>query len=646
MSNESHGSIGHKHDDDRLELSEEDADLLGTGDPHQSPTDDNDETDFHMEQLSRFAEDMSSAARRIFEDRPGITSVVIFICWWESARNLEYMRNNAQRLARLFREVYGYIDVEEYAIPTEITTADFGLNIQLKLQKIKGDTESLFIFYYGGHGIVTDKGDRLLQRNFESGSENVEWEYVVKYLFKHTLCRKLFIFDCCQAGAMIEPTEAASWLVPAEMLCACPPSFRAYAGEAASFTAAIIIELERRTLGIADLWALLCSSAKRQEHHLASDPWYRNFSPEPRHRSVVLRRLIELETRDEILNVERAEQLRQSDVSILIKVAFRNSAATFYTQYDDIRRDWEHWLQGAPDGIKPLCLIAVREATLLSLFESNSCITIWSIPLLLYAGMVQNDRSYQFLGVIRSSDYMHEHDWRSRQVGIGGGRGLELEGAESTSRSGLHVEDVPSALHQMSSRQRSSTRPYRSSGSTATASSSRSIRLLSLDGGGVKGISSLRILEAIMKEVHEAEAKSSNQGSGRLCLDPNAERLPIDYFDLAAGTSVGGISGILLSRLRMNVSEAAQEFRKMAKQIFAPTIFGFNLHLLGLLGRWVANPVLKMKAVVRPAAFSATSLEEAIVDVVEKRARHLHELEVQGKAVKLLHSDSGKLYDK
>jgi patatin-like phospholipase/acyl hydrolase len=49
------------------------------------------------------------------------------------------------------------------------------------------------------------------------------------------------------------------------------------------------------------------------------------------------------------------------------------------------------------------------------------------------------------------------------------------------------------------------------------------IRLLSLDGGGVRGLSALMILEKLMEAVN-----------------PKAPPKPCDYFDMIGGTSTGG----------------------------------------------------------------------------------------------------------
>jgi len=63
-------------------------------------------------------------------------------------------------------------------------------------------------------------------------------------------------------------------------------------------------------------------------------------------------------------------------------------------------------------------------------------------------------------------------------------------------------------------------------------------RILSLDGGGVRGISALFILKEIMRQI----ARGRNQ---------EATPLPCEYFDLICGTSTGGLIALMLGRLRM-----------------------------------------------------------------------------------------------
>ena len=63
-------------------------------------------------------------------------------------------------------------------------------------------------------------------------------------------------------------------------------------------------------------------------------------------------------------------------------------------------------------------------------------------------------------------------------------------------------------------------------------------RVLSLDGGGVRGLSSLLILREIMEEIgRRTESAETPQ--------------PSQYFDLIGGTGTGGIIAIMLGRLGM-----------------------------------------------------------------------------------------------
>ncbi|KAL9615095.1 MAG: hypothetical protein Q9167_000413 [Letrouitia subvulpina] len=59
------------------------------------------------------------------------------------------------------------------------------------------------------------------------------------------------------------------------------------------------------------------------------------------------------------------------------------------------------------------------------------------------------------------------------------------------------------------------------------------VNLLSVDGGGVRGLASLLVIERIMREIARKE----------VAMDPSTSqnlRIPADYFDLAGGTSTGG----------------------------------------------------------------------------------------------------------
>ncbi|KKF92490.1 Vegetative incompatibility protein HET-E-1 [Ceratocystis platani] len=81
--------------------------------------------------------------------------------------------------------------------------------------------------------------------------------------------------------------------------------------------------------------------------------------------------------------------------------------------------------------------------------------------------------------------------------------------------------------------------------------------LLSLDGGGVYGLSSLLILENIMECIQKSEGLSEVPR-------------PCDRFDLIGGTGTGGIIAIMLGRLKMSIDQSIKEYKRLASEIFAP----------------------------------------------------------------------------
>ncbi|KAK4239690.1 hypothetical protein C8A03DRAFT_13946 [Achaetomium macrosporum] len=82
------------------------------------------------------------------------------------------------------------------------------------------------------------------------------------------------------------------------------------------------------------------------------------------------------------------------------------------------------------------------------------------------------------------------------------------------------------------------------------------INLLSLDGGGVRGVSSLVILDEIMTKIRDMYG---------LAEVPK----PCEFFHMMAGTSTGGLIAIMLGRLRMSTKEALQAYDECAAKIFS-----------------------------------------------------------------------------
>ncbi|CAK7204876.1 hypothetical protein SEUCBS139899_007638 [Sporothrix eucalyptigena] len=76
-------------------------------------------------------------------------------------------------------------------------------------------------------------------------------------------------------------------------------------------------------------------------------------------------------------------------------------------------------------------------------------------------------------------------------------------------------------------------------------------RLLSIDGGGVRGLSSLMILRHMMDKINS-----------------DSPPKPCDYFDMIGGTGTGGLIAIMLGRLRMSVTECITAYTNLCDRAF------------------------------------------------------------------------------
>lgn len=110
------------------------------------------------------------------------------------------------------------------------------------------------------------------------------------------------------------------------------------------------------------------------------------------------------------------------------------------------------------------------------------------------------------------------------------------------------------------------------------------VRLLALDGGGVRGLSSLMILRRLMATV-----------------DPDAPPKPCDYFDMIGGTSTGGLIAIMLGRLQMTVDECIDAYTSLSDRVFEK-----SRHRVNIKGKLQGR-------------FDTAELERAIKEIVSAR---------------------------
>ncbi|KAL5348595.1 hypothetical protein ACLOAV_006012 [Pseudogymnoascus australis] len=117
------------------------------------------------------------------------------------------------------------------------------------------------------------------------------------------------------------------------------------------------------------------------------------------------------------------------------------------------------------------------------------------------------------------------------------------------------------------------------------------LRVLSLDGGGVRGYSVFIILQELM---HRTFVEIEGRAPKRSEIPK-----PCDHFDLIVGTGTGGLIAIMLGRLRLDLETCKEVYVRMTRKVFETdkTIAGIPY---------------------RSTLFKASKLEEAIRECVRE----------------------------
>ncbi|EFX03124.1 lipid acyl hydrolase [Grosmannia clavigera kw1407] len=117
------------------------------------------------------------------------------------------------------------------------------------------------------------------------------------------------------------------------------------------------------------------------------------------------------------------------------------------------------------------------------------------------------------------------------------------------------------------------------------------LRILSLDGGGVRGYSIFIILQEVMHRTFvEMEGRAPHR---------NEIPKPADHFDLIVGTGTGGLIALMLGRLRLDIETCKELYVRLTRMVFETdkTILGIP---------------------TRSTVFKASKLEEAIMEAVRE----------------------------
>ena len=92
--------------------------------------------------------------------------------------------------------------------------------------------------------------------------------------------------------------------------------------------------------------------------------------------------------------------------------------------------------------------------------------------------------------------------------------------------------------------------------------------ILTLDGGGIRGYSSLLMIQALMHQVSEYEKRLQPDKAAAGLLPNEEDLLPCHYFDFMYGTSTGGLIATMLGRLRMSVPQCLEVYREVGQTLF------------------------------------------------------------------------------
>ncbi|CAE6475491.1 unnamed protein product [Rhizoctonia solani] len=123
------------------------------------------------------------------------------------------------------------------------------------------------------------------------------------------------------------------------------------------------------------------------------------------------------------------------------------------------------------------------------------------------------------------------------------------------------------------------------------------LNLLSLDGGGITGLSSLLIIKELMNRL----GAKGKQGS-----IPK----PCEHFDMIAGTGTGAISAVMLGRLRMSIDDAITSYLQLMKSVFSDRKYTIK----GDTG-----------------AFKSTVLEKELKAIIHREVGNENEMMMEGK---------------
>ncbi|BDD63168.1 hypothetical protein MPDQ_007367 [Monascus purpureus] len=134
------------------------------------------------------------------------------------------------------------------------------------------------------------------------------------------------------------------------------------------------------------------------------------------------------------------------------------------------------------------------------------------------------------------------------------------------------------------------------------------LRILSLDGGGVRGYSMLVIIQELMYRIYvECEGKA-----------PRRDQIPkpCDHFDLIVGSGTGGLIALMLGRLRLDLETCKDVYVRMTRRVFET-----DKTFAGIPYRHTLFKASKLEEAIRECVREHTIFESEGNDMSDSAAR-------------------------
>ncbi|MGC3940940.1 caspase family protein [Roseobacter sp. EG26] len=130
-------------------------------------------------------------------------AVVVGINHYSHTKRLEASVKDAKNVARLLERHgdktsnFEVIELYGNSPETPVTRAQ----VRANLRKIFAGENETAIFYFSGHGALTESGGAIICSDSETADDGIKLDEVIALVNASTITNKIIILDCCRSGA-------------------------------------------------------------------------------------------------------------------------------------------------------------------------------------------------------------------------------------------------------------------------------------------------------------------------------------------------------------------------------------------------------------------------------------------------------------